>query len=235
MAVLTVMPKQADLTEVMTLITAQLREVAKGITVMDFANATSAHIMSSADAVSVIGPDGKKENVPFKTTHPRVSGVQGDAVSQAVVASCRSQTSTQFCRCCFCNQGSVDKKTKVYDVRADLLLHNVGNVALTHTRSINHYRTDIDSRLADVGGYPFFFFFFFLARAPEQTRTIRKAVWDYWKAHEHKSKKDGRMSRSLADEVTKRLGVLLEIGSSVPGPDPFFPGMDVCLIDHLSE
>ncbi len=163
MAVLTVMPKQADLTEVMTLITAQLREVAKGITVMDFANATSAHIMSSADAVSVIGPDGKKENVPFKTTHPRVSGVQGDAVSQAVVASCRSQTSTQFCRCCFCNQGSVDKKTKVYDVRADLLLHNVGNVALTHTRSINHYRTDIDSRLADVGGYPFFFFLFFFS------------------------------------------------------------------------
>ena len=217
MAVLTVMPKQADLTEVMSLITTQLREVAKGITVMDIPNGTSAHVLPSGDAVTVTQADGKKMNVPFKKAHPRVAGVLGDAVSQAVVAGCRSQTCTQFCRCCFCNQGSVDKKTKVYDVRENLLLHNLCKIDL--------YVFSISPRLsADV---VLMLIHLQSARAPEQTRTIRKAVWDYWKANEGKRRAEGRMSQSLADEVTKRLGVLLEIGSSVPGSDPFFPGMRV--------
>jgi hypothetical protein len=125
MSVLTVVPKQADLTEVMSLITGQLRELANGITVMDVKNATPANLINSIDAVPVIVEE-KTVNIPFKQTYPRVACVLGDAVSQAVIGGCRPTHSALFCRCCFCNQGTVKKKSTVYDVRSELLLHNLG-------------------------------------------------------------------------------------------------------------
>ncbi len=124
MSVLCVMPKQADLTEVMSLVTGQLRELAKGITVMDVKNATPAHQFHSVDAVPVIVKE-KMINVPFKQSYPRVACVLGDAVSQAVIGGGRPTNSAQFCRCCHCNQGTVKKKSTVYDVRSELLLHNL--------------------------------------------------------------------------------------------------------------
>lgn len=130
-AVLSVFPRQADLTEVTALITDQLRELASGITVLDFMNAREleAKDLKSSDAVPGVvdskeGPGTKLLNVPFKKAYPRLACVLGDAVSQAVIAGCRATTSIYFCRCCFCNQGSVDVKTKVYDVRSDVLLHD---------------------------------------------------------------------------------------------------------------
>ncbi len=124
MSVLTVIPKQADLTEVMSLITGQLKELAKGITVMDVRKATPAHLFNSVDAVPVI-VDERKLNVPFTQSYPRVACILGDAVSQAVIGGGRPTNSGQFCRCCHCNQGTVNKKSMVYDVRSELLLHNL--------------------------------------------------------------------------------------------------------------
>jgi hypothetical protein len=124
MSVLCVMPKQADLTEVMSLLTGQLRELAKGITVMDVKNAMPGNLINSIDAVPAIVEE-KMVNIPFKQAYPRVACVLGDAVSQAVIGGCRPTNSAQFCRCCFCNQGTVKKKSTVYDVRSELLLHNL--------------------------------------------------------------------------------------------------------------
>ncbi len=125
MYVLSVFPKQADLTEVMALITKQMRELTQGITVMDFKNAApSSQLPSSSLDVVTVHTNNGKMNVPFTKKYPRCANILGDAVSQAVIAGNRATHSTYFCRCCFCHQGSVDKKSKVYDVRSDVLLHN---------------------------------------------------------------------------------------------------------------
>ena len=55
-------------------------------------------------------------------------------------------------------------------------------------------------------------------------------MWNYLQANEVKRKADGGITRNQAEELTKKLGVLLDIGTSVPGKDAFFPGMkQICL------
>ena len=133
-AVLSVFPKQADLTEVMSHITAQMRELAKGITVMDYQNAKPFESEKTNELNSVVvnvddvDEDGqyisKRMTVPFTQKTPRAAALLGDAVSQAVMGGGRSTHSTYFCRCCFCNQGSVRANSTVYEVRQQLLLHD---------------------------------------------------------------------------------------------------------------
>lgn len=63
----------------------------------------------------------------------------------------------------------------------------------------------------------------FTARSPEQTVKIRKEVSDYVQASDEKRREE-RLTRNQAEELTRKLGVLLDIGTSVPGKDAFVSG-----------
>jgi hypothetical protein len=65
----------------------------------------------------------------------------------------------------------------------------------------------------------------YIARSPEQTIAIRKAVADELAESEGKRRRDALLTPNKADELTRKLGVLLNIGTSVPGKDPFIPGI----------
>jgi hypothetical protein len=165
MVVLSVFQKHADLTEVMVLITNQLRELAKGITVMDYKNAVpveDAKTLLNSVVVNVddVNADGnyisKKMSVPFTKKHPRLACVLGDAVSQAVLGGGRSTHSTYFCRCCFCNQGTVKKNSTVYEVREQLLLHDFCKfLVLYYTIDIARCRYEYFARHYDMLRYRF--------------------------------------------------------------------------------
>lgn len=130
-AILSLVPKAADLASVMNLVTDQLRSLTKGVTVLDLPNATSAaERKEQSECIEIqwttcTGKGGsvfttETKYIPFKEQKVFLAQSMGDSVGQVVMAGCRSIRSVYFCRYCMTNQGSTARTSTVYDVTEDV-------------------------------------------------------------------------------------------------------------------